>query len=485
MSKVFVFLLAIVTLINAAICGQALFNANQAGLLETLKSKLTSVVKRDLFFNQNRHQQNQLFNQGPQQPQFNPFFKSNFNNYNGAPIGMGNGAPIGSRFSPGPPPPLHQQHQQFDLPQSQYYNSLFDSIFSNKNFQRNEPLPPFAPQQQYQPPVVQSQPQNVRKQPAYRVSAGVKDEQQCGILKPKVVSFIANGRNAQKLNWPWHVQITIAGNNRSESETFCGGTLISKRYVLTAAHCYDDLLKTKHARNTIMSFVGLENKRSKNSAVRLRAQNVYIHHMYVPAMSEYEARMKGVTPGPFHDLALIELALQDQPVEILDQLVPICLPSDSYDMNLGTTCKIMGHGFMNSDDEDNFVMPTNLQIADVSVESNQVCKDEVESQSIKSKINEGSICIKGPIHPCVGDSGGPLLCTGKSSSEIFGHMTDEESDEDVSAASQVAGKNKKWYLMGVTSFAVSTDDNDRCGHFKSAVFAKVSRYIQWINSIVN
>jgi secreted trypsin-like serine protease len=144
----------------------------------------------------------------------------------------------------------------------------------------------------------------------------------------------------------------------------------------------------------------------------------------------------------------------------------------------------MGHGFMNSEDEENFVMPTNLQIAGVSVESNQLCREEVESQSIKSKINDASICIKGPIHPCVGDSGGPLLCAGQSNSQIFGHSADEES-EDFSAASQVVGKNNKWYLMGVTSFAVSTDDNDRCGHFKSAVFAKVSRYMQWINSIVN
>ena len=43
---------------------------------------------------------------------------------------------------------------------------------------------------------------------------------------------------------------------------------------------------------------------------------------------------------------------------------------------------------------------------------------------------------------------------------------------------------KKWFLAGVTSFAVSTDENDKCGQFKSAVFGKVAHNIDWIKQTI-
>ncbi len=140
---------------------------------------------------------------------------------------------------------------------------------------------------------------------------------------------------------------------------------------------------------------------------------------------------------------------------------------------------------MNSADEDNFVMPHVLQMADVKVSSNQACRDEVESIGIKSKINSDTICIRGPIHPCVGDSGGPLLCAGVSANNIQGHEADDdEDDSNDSNDDYTPSQTNKWFLMGVTSFAVSTDENDKCGHFKSAVFGKVSHYNKWIKSVI-
>jgi hypothetical protein len=123
-------------------------------------------------------------------------------------------------------------------------------------------------------------------------------------------------------------------------------------------------------------------------------------------------------------------------------------------------------------------------MADVTISSNQACRDEVESDSIKSKITENTLCIRGPIHPCVGDSGGPLLCTGRSSNKIDGdnNYFNLKNKNDFNYDDDVDEVNKKWYLMGVTSFAVSTDSNDKCGQFKSAVFGKVSHVRDWIRS---
>jgi hypothetical protein len=139
---------------------------------------------------------------------------------------------------------------------------------------------------------------------------------------------------------------------------------------------------------------------------------------------------------------------------------------------------------MNSGDEENFVMPHVLQMADVKISSNQACRDEVESIGIKSKINSDTVCIRGPIHPCVGDSGGPLLCAGYSGNNINGHEGDQDDDSNDSDDSSLS-VGHRWYLMGVTSFAVSTDEHDKCGFFKSAVFGKVAHYHKWIKTIIS
>ena len=45
---------------------------------------------------------------------------------------------------------------------------------------------------------------------------------------------IMNGREAMPHSWPWTVSIALEGPRESVPHA-CGGTLISKRYVLTAA----------------------------------------------------------------------------------------------------------------------------------------------------------------------------------------------------------------------------------------------------------
>jgi hypothetical protein len=190
-----------------------------------------------------------------------------------------------------------------------------------------------------------------------------------------------------------------------------------------------------------------------------------------------------VTPGPHSDVALIEIKI-DFP-ELLKKFMPICMPKDDYQMKIGTRCKIMGNGFMSSSDEDNFVMPHVLQMADVTVSSNQACRDEVESLAIKSKINSDTLCIRGPIQPCVGDSGGPLICAGKAGNSIQGTAGLEDYDDDEDEDDYQVNRYNKWFLVGVTSFAVSTDENDKCGYFKSAVFGKVAHYTRWVRGFIS
>ena len=374
-----------------------------------------------------------------------------------------------------------------DMVLSQHYQSPYmpSSSYIPQYYSSYSPQPQAASLPEYMPKTQRARRRQFKFDESYdseidknSVKSSLKTKE-CGILKPILKSYVANGRTTPHSKWPWHAQIIIDGNDLDESETYCGGTLISKSFILTAAHCYDDLASNKRAKNTQIILNGLNlptsMRKSSKKLLKFRAVNVFIHPEYIPAMSDRDAEERGVPPGPRNDLALVEISISDSQVK--DLLMPACLPSSGYQLKTGSKCKIMGHGFMNDKDEDNFIMPDELQMADVSLSSNSACRNEVDSESIKSKINSDTICIRGPIHPCVGDSGGPLLCQGASKTSIQGDLSEQDDEDDDSI--------KKWFLVGVTSFAVSTDENDKCGQFKSAVFGKVAHNIEWINRVTN
>merc|ERR1711963_1303254 len=64
-------------------------------------------------------------------------------------------------------------------------------------------------------------------------TASIDLQSECGIEGPPSKDRIVGGFEAEPNQWPWQVALFV------DNAWFCGGSLISENYVLTAAHCVD------------------------------------------------------------------------------------------------------------------------------------------------------------------------------------------------------------------------------------------------------
>uniref|UniRef100_A0A0K8RJ92 Putative serine protease with signal anchor n=1 Tax=Ixodes ricinus TaxID=34613 RepID=A0A0K8RJ92_IXORI len=139
---------------------------------------------------------------------------------------------------------------------------------------------------------------------------------------------IINGTEATAGHWPWMVGLYTA-----EDRFYCGGVLISRQFVLTAAHCYRDknstgflsvrLGTTKRTNFTVHCQRNTENKvyleKSDTTAVHEDLEDqvicIDVDHVCVPPQDNCTLFMK--------DLALLKLS---KPVNFTKYIQPICLP---------------------------------------------------------------------------------------------------------------------------------------------------------------
>lgn len=188
---------------------------------------------------------------------------------------------------------------------------------------------------------------------------------------------IVNGRPSAECSWPWQISTRMRPDQH-----WCGGTLISPEWVLTAAHCRTGLK---------LLVAGSTDKAARNRGTwqeRVPVKEI-LHPSYNKPIREA------------NDLMLVKV---DKPFELTDCVNTACLPTGR--VRSGKSCWITGWGTLRS----NARGPTQLQEAAVDI------KECAGSKYDPKTITEEMMCANGETidgkttDACQGDSGGPLVC---------------------------------------------------------------------------
>ncbi|XP_076382072.1 transmembrane protease serine 9-like [Megalopta genalis] len=198
---------------------------------------------------------------------------------------------------------------------------------------------------------------------------------------------IVGGDVASVYEYPWMVSMSNHGT------FYCAGSLITRRHVLTAAHCMEGF-NTKSIKLVLAD--SDRPKLNKNAIVR-RVKSVSIHENF----HSYTFN---------NDIAIIEM---DRPVDVNGIVRTACLPEDKAIDYTGATATVVGWGRTGEDQ----AVSNELRKVSLPILSQEEC-DQAGYQ--KERITENMFCagyLEGERDACFGDSGGPLHVKG-----TYGHL---------------------------------------------------------------
>ncbi|XP_037027272.1 protein masquerade isoform X2 [Bradysia coprophila] len=241
---------------------------------------------------------------------------------------------------------------------------------------------------------------------------------------------VVGGEDGENGEWCWQVALI-----NSLNQYLCGAALIGTQWVLTAAHCVTNIVRSGDAIYVRVGDYDLTRKYGSPGAQTLRVATTYIHHNHNSQTLD-------------NDIALLKLHGQ---AELRDGVCLVCLPARGVNHAAGKRCTVTGYGYMGEAGP----IPLRVREAELPVVSDAECIRKVNAVTEKIFIlPASSFCAGGEEgnDACQGDGGGPLVCQDDGFFE----------------------------LAGLVSWGFG------CGRIDvPGVYVKVSSFIGWINQIIS
>lgn len=235
----------------------------------------------------------------------------------------------------------------------------------------------------------------------------------------QVIPKIIGGKISTKTQWPWAAGL-IKKEFSPYDGLFCGASLISPQWLVTAAHCVIDEDQTSF--DVTLNRPDL----SKATGERISIDQIIIHPNF-----------NNITLD--NDLALIRLQHPTaQPfIPILSRFSPLT--------QTDTQAIALGWGTLSAANE---IYPRRLREVDLSIINKQLCV------STQPDVNDNMLCAGdelGEKDTCLGDSGGPLIAFDPVS--------------------------QSWRLIGITSWGVGCAQQGAYG-----IYTHLKNYISFISN---
>ncbi|XP_014278342.1 venom protease [Halyomorpha halys] len=242
----------------------------------------------------------------------------------------------------------------------------------------------------------------------------------CGYSSKSQRTVAQAGRGVTKIrDWPWMAVLILVAD---PSIIVCGAAVITRRHLLTAAHCFNDIDK-----NQLLVRLGEYdfNRATESNKTDYRVEDLRIPNDYYPAAHH-------------NDIAILKL---DKTIEYSVYVQPICLPLPQDDYT-DTTAVVTGWGQIEYHGQFSKVL---LEVS-LPIWELKKCRQRYESTIFCTNICAGY--EEGERDSCAGDSGGPLM----------------QQRQD-----------GRWTVIGVVSWG------RRCAAKQSpGVYTAVNKYLDWI-----